>query len=485
MRRLQSLRAILLRPVLLSLAAIWLLGTAISLAVAYFFAQRAFDRSILDDAYLVGSAVQVRDGRPYLALTPDQVKTVLFDQAETVVFSVRGADGSLVHGHPGLSLDGPPPESGHRYGDGLIAGRPFRVVALHLDKPLPVTVLVGQSTRTRTLLLRDLAVLSILPQMLLLGLLAWWLRRHITLGVAPLSALGVAIARRDAGDLSPVTAQGQVTEVRDLAAALNDLLGRLSLSARAQREFTGNVAHELRTPLAGIRALAEYGMRHDEPRVWREQLEGIVQSEARASRVLDKLLAVALAAEARTTLAQAPVRLDTAVQDAVLRFLPQADRAGVDLGAAGIDDACTVQGDLTLIEGILDNLLDNALRHGRPPDGRRPVVTVQLACTDAGTLLRVEDNGPGIAADGAARLMARGIQGTPAADLLRPGGLGLALVTLYARILRATFDVSPGPGGMGLQATVRFPPPTSPSTPAGPSQHASAADADARRPASP
>ncbi len=107
MRRLQSLRAILLRPVLLSLAAIWLLGTAISLAVAYFFAQRAFDRSILDDAYLVGSAVQVREGRPHLALTPDQVKDVVTRSADDLRFTSPVAQGSGRLDLLGASLTAP------------------------------------------------------------------------------------------------------------------------------------------------------------------------------------------------------------------------------------------------------------------------------------------------------------------------------------------------------------------------------------------
>jgi two-component system sensor histidine kinase TctE len=112
------------------------------------------------------------------------------------------------------------------------------------------------------------------------------------------------------------------------------LLQRLDRSIRAQKEFAGNVAHELRTPLAGIRALAGYGLGHADPAVWREQLAAIAASEARATALVDRLLAVALAAEAESRLLLEPVALDVVVRDCVLRFLPRADAAGRRPGRA-------------------------------------------------------------------------------------------------------------------------------------------------------
>jgi two-component system sensor histidine kinase TctE len=106
-----TLRQRLLRTVLLPLAITWIAGTVVSFAVAQFFSQRAFDRSLLDDAYLLATHVRLKDGRLQLALTPHEVNTVLFDQAETMYFSVRGADGACWRASPTCARR---PSSGRR-----------------------------------------------------------------------------------------------------------------------------------------------------------------------------------------------------------------------------------------------------------------------------------------------------------------------------------------------------------------------------------
>lgn len=456
MKRPPSLRLLLLREVLVALGLIWLLGTAVAVGLSHFFAQRAFDRSILDDAYFIASGMRLEDGRLQLALTPGEVRTVLFDKGEVMAFEVRTAAGERVAGN--RTLEAPAPQdTGYEFSHLALPEGAFRAVALRLETPRPFVVTVAQSTRARTALLRQLVTLSLVLQALLLAVLAAWLHRRIGEGVAPMAALREALSMRDERDLSPLSVDASTRETRDVAAAVNDLLQRLTLGARAQREFTGNVAHELRTPLAGIRALAEYGLRQDDPRAWREQLEGIVAAEARASRVLDKLLAVALASEARTALHLVPVRLDLAVHDAVLRFLPRADGAGVDLGAEGVEVPVTVRGDLTLIEGILDNLVDNALRHGAA-GSERPVITVAVQDTPQGVRLAVQDNGPGIPAGEREKLVERGVQGDMDGELQRPGGVGLGLVRFYARLLGARVDFGPAPGERGWRVELTFAP---------------------------
>ena len=136
-----------------------------------------------------------------------------------------------------------------------------------------------------------------------------------------------------------------------------------------------------------------------------------------------------------------------------MRFLPRADRQGVDLGAEGIDTPTTVQADLTLVEGILNNLLENALRHGAVAAEGRPVVTVAVQQEGGRTVLSVQDNGPGIAAERRSEMLKRGVRGVGSGTA---GGVGLALVTFYAQLLKAPVSFGSGPGGRGWRCEIVF-----------------------------
>jgi two-component system sensor histidine kinase TctE len=454
-----TLRQRLLRTVLLPLAITWVAGTVVSLSVAQVFSQRAFDRSLLDDAYLLETHVRLEDGRLQLNLTPHEVNTVLFDQAETMYFSVRGPDGTLLAGEPDLWGRAQERPGAFQVQDVAFAGRILRAVTLHSKSPASFDVTVAQTTSSRDAALRQLMLYSLLPQMALLVLLAAWLWRSIRRDVQPLAALRLALEQRGSHELAPVPAEASTRDIQSLAAAINALLQRLERSVRAQKEFAGNVAHELRTPLAGIRALAEYGLGHGEPAVWREQLTAIAASEARATSLVDRLLAVAVAAEAEAGLLLQPVALDEVVRDCVLRFLRRADEAGVDLGARGIDSPVWVAAEPTLLEGILNNLIDNALRYGvsASEPGSSATVTVAVEQTAAEVVLSVRDDGPGAPREQQLALAARGSQGEAGQLLGQGAGLGLALVAQYARLMNARMALRSGPGGRGWICDIAFP----------------------------
>ena len=167
---------------------------------------------------------------------------------------------------------------------------------------------------------------------MLLGVLAWWLRDRIQNELRPLAGLQEAIERRHAADLAPLherlKAGASTRDVERIATAIDSLLARLADSLQAQREFAGNVAHELRTPLAGIRAQATFALAQQDAGVWRQQLEGIAQAEQRASRLVDQLLALARAGEGQVGLAMEPIALDALARDVLLRFMPRARAAG-------------------------------------------------------------------------------------------------------------------------------------------------------------
>ena len=452
-----SLRSRVIRHVVVPLVLLWALGTAVALGVANYFAGRAFDRSLLDDAYAVAANVRMGAQGAVLNLSPPEMTALLFDQSEAMYFAVLLPNGALVAGHAGLR---PPPleaETAFAFADIGFQNRALRSVSLRRYEPTEFTVVVAQTTVSRSKLLHRMLAYAVVPQIVLLGVLVWWLRRVIQADLLPLAHLQRALRQRGVRDLSPmpvsVTAAASTRDVEKLGTSVDALLARLNDSITAQREFAGNVAHELRTPLAGIRAQANYALTQRDPQVWREQLQGIAQGEARASHLVGQLLALALADEARASLRLEPVALNELARSVLLRFLPKADAANVDLGAEGLDDQVMVQADAALLEGILGNLLDNALRYGA---AESPRVTVTVACIPGGAVLSVTDNGPGLSESDTEQLSRRWKQGAAGQRLGAGAGLGLAIVSRYAELLGARFSLETVAGGPGLHASVSF-----------------------------
>ena len=442
------------RHVLLSLVLVWGLGSAVVLGVGNHFVAEAFDRALLDDAHAL--AAHVRGGEQHephsgplrLDLTPREVGLLRFDQSETVWFAVYGPDGAYLAGDHDLAASPVTGPATHAFTQLLRDKRELRRVTLRLDGPQPFTVVMAQTTAERTQLLRRLLMYSGLAQIWLLIALGAWLLRGIERDLQPLSDLQAAMDHRDAADLQPLpralTRDAATRDVQHLGEALDRLLARVQQSVHAQREFAGNVAHELRTPLAGIRAQAAHALAHNDPQVWRAELQGIAQTELRASRTVDQLLALARAFESGIALSVQTIVLDSVVRDTLLRYLPRADTMGVDLGAEGLDDrddgtgAVKVRGNLALIEGILNNLLDNALRYGR---GSPPRITVGLRTEGGYAVVQVSDNGPGVNAHLAQHLQQRWAQGEQGLRLGHGAGLGLSIVARYAQLMEGRLEI--------------------------------------------
>ena len=452
-----SLRSRVIRHVVLPLVVLWALGTAVALGVANYFAGQAFDRSLLDDAYAVAANVRVDSTGPVLNLSPTEMSALLFDQSESMYFAVLLPNGALLAGHAGLRAPPLPQETASAFADVVFQNRVLRSVSLRRYEPTGFTVVVAQTSASRNRLLHRMLTYAVVPQIVLLLLLVWWLRRVIQRDLLPLAELQRAVDQRGVRDLSPmplsVTQEATTRDVQRLGTAVNALLTRLDDSITAQREFAGNVAHELRTPLAGIRAQADYALANADPAVWREQLQGIARGQERASHLIEQLLGLALADEARASMRLVPIAINEVARDVLLRYLPKADAAGVDLGGEGLDERVLVQADAALLEGILINLLDNALRYGV---AAHPQVTVAVTQTEGGVTLSVTDNGPGLTAQEAEQLRQRWALGPAGQRLGEGAGLGLAIVSRYAELLGARFSLEAVSSGQGLHAQVTF-----------------------------
>jgi len=478
-----SLRSRLLRHVLLPLGLVWLAGSVVVISVASHFTQAAYDRSLLDDAYSVANNVRANEAGLELMLSTREVRAVLFDQVESVYFAVRRADGSLLTGQAGLFMPDEPAEPDappFRFANISFQGKPLRAVRLQRSDPQAFEVVMAQTTQSRSALLRSLLLYSVIPEVLLLVLLAAWLGRAIRAELQPLARLQQALGQRNAQDLTPLQVQANTRDVHLLEDSLNALLARVARGVQAQLGFAGNVAHELRTPLAttqlrlqGLQDLI--GQQPDA--VLRQELQKAQDALAQLSRRAEKLLQMSRA-ESGATLAREPVALSPLAAAVAQEFwLDPALMDRLQLQVPEHGDAVAL-GDADALAIVLRNLLENAVRYA--PHG--PIV-LRVALP---ARLSVSDQGLGMAPDRQAELLQRHQQGhadpgppAPTAGARHPPqpgyGLGLSIVSTIVERQGGQISLhSPAPGraagpNPGLEVRLDLPPaPPPPPRPTGP-----------------
>ena len=446
-----SLRFLLLRWLLPAMLVLLLAGAVTAYLVALRSATKAYDRALLDTALAIVEQLTIRDGKPVLPLTAQARDVLLVDKFDQVFFAVRGPNGELLDGEPGLPL--PPTRlpkevwsEGRYYFDGLLNDRPVRVAALKAERGgKTFTVLAGETLVKRNALVREILLGMLLPELLLIAVslaVVWF---GVRSGLEPLAKLREELAGRSQADLRPVTTDVP-DEIQPVVNEINELLNRLGYSLDAQRHFVSDAAHQLRTPIAALQAQVEATLAESDQAMHR-QLQGILAAAHRLSHLVEQML---MLARAQPSLAktQPLVALEEVAQAAAEDWLPVAIENGIDLG---FDLAPSVVcGNALLLQEIFANLLDNALRH-TPRGGS---VTVRCGADENAAWLVVEDSGSGIPETDREKVFERFYQSPGGRS--RGSGLGLAIVREIARQHggQATIDRSPELGG--ARVTVRF-----------------------------
>lgn len=447
-----SLRFLLLRRLLPALLLLLLAGAATAYWVAWRNATKAYDRALFDTALAITEQLRVVAGKPQLPLTPQARAVLLTDKFDQVFYAVRGADQELLDGEAGLPMPPPGPprtrsSAGRYYFDGLLHGQPVRIAALQSEQAgKTITVLAGETLIKRQALIREIILGMLLPEILLtlvsLGVVWFGVRA----GLQPLTALRQELAGRSQADLSPVRVDVP-DEIQPVVSEINALLQRLQRSLDSQRHFVADAAHQLRTPIAALQAQAEAAQRECQPPDG-ERLSGVLSAAQRLAHLVDQLLALARA-EPSLTQTQPEIDLPGIIRDVAEHWLPQAIRQGIDLGFEL--KPAVVRGNALLLQELLGNLLDNALRH--TPGGG--TVTVSCGQHDDAVWLAVDDSGPGIAAAERDKVFARFYR--PPGSQGSGNGLGLAIAREIVRqhAGRISAEPSAGLGGARLMVWLR------------------------------
>jgi two-component system sensor histidine kinase TctE len=279
-----------------------------------------------------------------------------------------------------------------------------------------------------------------------IALLFVWL--GLSRGVEPLHELQAGIRARAPDDLSPIDEANVPEEVRPLVRAFNELIARLDASLRAQSRFVSDAAHQMRTPLAGLKMQAEIAMRQRDPVNLQHAMRQIVASADRASHLVTQLLALARA-DVDAPRPLEPNDLDALARDVARDWVLRAQEREIDLGYEPPAAPAWVQGERLLLRELLNNLIDNALRYSRP-GGR---VTVRVT-GGAEAALEVEDEGIGIP-EGERELVFERFYRVLGTDT-EGSGLGLAIVRGIATLHGAQVALFPNPRGRGTLARVVF-----------------------------
>lgn len=443
------------------LLALWLVAPLLALILVsaipgYFLAVRAandaYDNGLLDPATAIANYVRANEDETEVTVPPAAIEALRIDTIDKIFFQVTGPDNESIAGNAAIPKpDLPMDTTGQVVYSTLIDGLAVRVAAISIPRRNGnVLVQVAETMLKRDRLVQGILVGSFAPAILVAFMAAvlFWFGIHRAL--APLDQLRDEIERRSPGDLRPVVNSAIPLEVRPLVAAINELLARLALALEAQQRFIANAAHQLRTPLAGLRTHVEL-MRRDTSRSELPALIEMIAGETeRASHLANQLLTLARAEPGSSLpIARNPMDLRELVSQSAQAWVPRAMARGIDLGF-DLHEA-KIHGDLQLLRELLANLLDNALIH-TGSDGH---VTARTRMDSGDAVLEVEDDGPGIPESERERVLERfyRVPGTNTEG----GGLGLAIVREIADRHGAKIELVTPDSGRGLMVRICFP----------------------------
>ncbi len=458
----------MLTPLLL----LWPISLALTWLVAQGLANKPFDRALVYNVQALAQQVRVGpDLRAQFSLPQPASEILRADETDLVYYQVKGTRGEFLSGERDLPEPPRDEEKGNSYEvrirDDEMRGMEVRVaytwIRLDADGHRPALVQVAETREKRSVLAAEIIKGVMLPQFAILPLAVLLVWLALVRGIKPLSQLEERIRARKSDDLSPLDDKAVPMEVAPLVVSVNDLLDRLKDSIANQKRFLADAAHQLKTPLAGLRMQADLAQRsgasEDE---LKRSLQQIGRASVQATHTVNQLLALARAEGGAANLPQQQCNMVTMASEVLLDCFERATEKGIDLGFEGATaDApgVTINGNPTLLKEMLRNLVENAI-HYTPTQPQRPGVVTLRVLVDPYSkvlVLQVEDNGPGIPPAERElvfqpfyRALGTNVDGS---------GLGLPIVREIAQRHGATVVVDaahPGQTPPGACFTVRF-----------------------------
>ncbi len=455
----------MLTPLLL----LWPISLVLTWLVAQGIAGRPFDRALEYNVQALAQLVRSDGARVEFNLPAPAREILRADDIDLIYYQVLGARGEFLSGERDLPLPGEdePADSGVvMLRDDQMRGTSVRVAYLwiQVENPgaTPVLVQVAETLEKRSILATEIIKGVMLPQFVILPLAVLLVWLALARGIRPLNRLEERIRLRKPDDLSPLDDRTVPLEVAPLVTAINGLLTRLKDSIATQKRFLADAAHQLKTPLAGLRMQADLAQRESSATELKQSLHLIGRASIRATHTVNQLLALARAESGGANLGRQSCDLVDLAMDVLQDSLPRSMDKHIDLGYEGVEPGSPgvkLEGNPTLLKELMRNLVDNALSY-TPSSVEQPgVVTVRVLADRFGhvAMFQVEDNGPGVPDSEKDlifqpfyRALGNGVDGS---------GLGLPIVLEIAQQHGAQVtleDAHPGRTSPGAKFTIRF-----------------------------
>lgn len=427
--------------------------------IIFAFSERAsdeaYDRLLLAAALSVADGVQIVDGEISADIPIAAFSMLAIEKEDRVFYRLHDDDDRTITGYPDFT----PALSFPRGRDVTFANDVFRSFPVRIaaarrlitvaGAPRWVTVVMAETLDSRAALAAEIRAYAMVPLVLVAVAAVVMIPFSIRQALKPVAALERDLTLREPADLGPVRMASVPVEIAPLVVTLNHFVERLATTLGRNRAFLAEAAHQIRTPLASLRSMAEIAATETDPAALADQVRRIHRNAVATARITNQLLADAGIANRLQLGRTEPVRLDQLLAATINDVLAYQAVTSIRLDIAEGAEGLVVDGEPVALREAVRNLIDNAVAYG-PAEGP---VDVALVRDGAGRpVIEVADRGPGVPDADKARIFGRFERGGLGGSGL---GLGLAIVARVAEAHGALVVLADRPGG-GLAARIVF-----------------------------
>jgi two-component system sensor histidine kinase TctE len=409
------------------------------------------DRRLREAANSLMARVQVNDGQVTLDAAAGTDGKPSLPAPDSIKYALRYPAGRLLAGDPQLPAVVMNSETSQLFAMSQVDHHSLRTLTTRFDTRAGVIFITAADARPAIEPAARFGFMSTLlwdfVQLDLTLVLVWV---GIQLGLRPVKKLRDEIAERSPLDLRPIVESSVPREIAPVVVTLNRLFGMLRTSVQSQQQFIANTAHQLRTPITGMQAQLDVLAAEPAAQPIRGRLLTLQEGIRQLAHSANQLLTLARADPAANIAAKTQlVDLNAIVGEVVAKFFDRALHSNIDLGVEAMP--VSIHADPSLLDDLLSNLVDNALKY-TPPGGR---VTASAGVQNGKAFLAIEDSGPGIPEAERHRVRHRfyRLPNSPG----HGSGLGLAIVDEIAQLYGASLSIGSGANGLGTRVQLLFP----------------------------